>query len=395
MCGRTAQTHSAVQAAAASLANVANDNTAISRSESTTRATSEEGTSAVSYPIWNSIDASEDDDAEDTNRDNYNLSPGMDAIVFWKDNAGKIQMGRKVWGLVSRGGSAASPLPQGMSKHFANLMFNARSDTLYEKRTFAALANAGKSCLIAVDGFFEWKTEMGKKQPYFVYRNTGSKDGANNDNSLSRKRPYLLLAGLWTSVSTGWPDQPTLDTFTILTTDVCEPLQWLHTRMPVTVWDERLATAWLERPSPAVHRQLDQAASRTPENILQWHAVTPDMSSMKFRTADAVKALPKMKTVKSFFTATAAGSAKKKAASDNKPVTSNNKELDKPLSTACATTTTTTTTAGKRAAPDIVDLVEKGTPASKQFKASDKKAKTSPSRPIDSFFKPKSSATKK
>jgi putative SOS response-associated peptidase YedK len=163
----------------------------------------------------------------------FNMSPGMDAYVFWKDEkTGTIKLERKVWGLIAKPGSAASPLPKGMGKHFNNLMFNARSDTLYERPSYARLAHSGKTCLIAVDGFFEWRKEGGKKQPYFVYRNKGQ----------SNTRPYLLFAGLWTSVATGYTeidDPSTLDSFTILTTDACKPLEWLHTRMPVVIWDGR------------------------------------------------------------------------------------------------------------------------------------------------------------
>jgi putative SOS response-associated peptidase YedK len=138
-------------------------------------------------------------------RDNFNLSPGHDAVVFTLGQNGAIEMDRKIWGLVPKGGMPSAPLPLGPSKHFANLMFNARSDTLFSKPTFSRLLNEGKTCVVAFDGFFEWKTDpvgggKGKKQPYFVFRN---KEGSDHDNS---PRDYLLLAGLWTSVSTGYSE---------------------------------------------------------------------------------------------------------------------------------------------------------------------------------------------
>jgi putative SOS response-associated peptidase YedK len=147
-------------------------------------------------------------------RDNYNMSPGMDAAVIWKDD-GELKTGRKVWGLVTKGGTPKNPLPEDdkkrMSLHFQNLQYNARVDTLYSKPTFSRLAGQAKTCLVPVNGYFEWKTsplggEKGRKQPYFVFRS-----GADST--------CLLMAGLWTQVSTGLPEIPTLETFTILTTE--------------------------------------------------------------------------------------------------------------------------------------------------------------------------------
>jgi putative SOS response-associated peptidase YedK len=296
MCGRAAQTQAAVGAAAASL-GIAAPFVSTSAPQSSSETATESATVPTSHSSYEW-------------RDNYNMSPGMDAMVFCKDDKGGISAERKIWGLVPRAGTQQSPLATGMSQHFSNLMFNARSDTLYSKPTFSRLAQTGKTCLVALDGFFEWKAGVGgkgvvgnkasKKQPYFVHRKT------SEGNNMER-RPYLLLAGLWTSVATGRPDEPTLDTFTMLTTDACEPLQWLHSRQPVFVWDDNLAMEWLLRPTQKVHQQLDEAAMRTGPDMLGWHAVTPEMSSTKFRSSHSILALPQMKTVKSYFGKKAAG----------------------------------------------------------------------------------------
>jgi putative SOS response-associated peptidase YedK len=125
------------------------------------------------------------------------------------------------WGLVTKSGSQRNPLPSDsedskarMALHFQNLMFNARSDTLFSKPTFSRLLSQSKSCVVALDGYFEWKSSplaggKGKKQPYFVHRKV---------SDATPKQSYLLMAGLWTRVSTGIPEEPTLDTFTMLTT---------------------------------------------------------------------------------------------------------------------------------------------------------------------------------
>jgi len=270
-------------------------------------------------------------------------------------------MDRKTWGLLTKAGTSKSPLPENtMNLHFKNLMFNARSDTLFEKPTFARLANSRKSCVIAFDGFFEWKTELGKKQPYYVYRNKKQQEQDHH-------RPYLLMAGLWTSISTGRPDSPTLDTFTILTTEACPALEWLHSRMPVAIWDRQLAQKWLDEPTAATLAQLDAAARQTTADQLQWHAVSPQMSSMKFRTADAIKAMPKPKSVKSFFQ------------SASSPTTNTTKQGPKDPATASVSK--------KR---DLDQSI--GTQKTSTLPTNNKKPKASPKKngPMDAFFKPKS-----
>lgn len=281
MCGRAAQTFQAATAAAQSL-GVPESNRNTQRPQHRTS-----GSSTPAAP--NAVGATEQQ--AELSVDNFNMSPGMDAIVIFQDNK-QLTAGRKLWGIVSKGGTRATPLPTGMSIHFSSLMFNARSDTLFEKPTFSRLLAAKKTCLVAVDGFYEWKEEGKSKQPYFVYRK------ANDDNA-SDSKPYLLMPGLWTSVPTGREEDPMLTTFTIITTEVNEQLKWLHTRMPICIWDETLAREWLQSPSQQALQRMETAAKQASQ--FQWHAVTKEMSSMKFRTADAMKALPKLKTVDSFF----------------------------------------------------------------------------------------------
>lgn len=423
MCGRTAQTLGAVQSAAETLRTITTTTmtTTIENDDTNHSSSGRRMVQLGESRNYNSKYAGSENGTEEqqqTQHDNFNLSPGMDAIVFWKDKgkSGKnrtVQCGRKVWGLVPRGGTVTAPLAStGISMHFANLMFNARSDTLWEKATFRSLISAGHSCLVAVDGFFEWKTELGKKQPYFVY-NSDSNNNSNDSNSVTTpsgstgsnnnpRRPYLLLAGLWTRVATGWPaPEPTmLDTFTILTTEVCEPLRWLHSRMPVTIWDTDLATAWLDTPTDAaVYERVVRGAQQTQPHQLQWHAVTPDMASMKFRSEKAIQALPKMKTVKSFFApataaATASGNVGKAVSVAESKATSTIKE------TQPATEAVLTLPCSKKrsASKDALLHNNNSTPKKKatiktSLSSSTPKGKamSPPMRSIDSFFKRKDS----
>jgi putative SOS response-associated peptidase YedK len=425
MCGRAAQSISIVQAAAelfhvVDINNIIPNNTTPPSSTIATTQTNHhhhqqqqqlQYTSNTTTTIANTnvkignefdTDNIDDDEVERTvyiSRDNYNMSPGMDAIVFWMNHStNQIQMKRMVWGLLPRNGSINIPLEKGMNKHFNSLMFNARSDTLYDKPTFYNLSKNKQSCIIAMDGFYEWKTEMGRKQPYFVYRNKN--EGGREKDS------YLLMAGLWKSVTTGWNDQPILDTFTIITTEVCEPLKWLHSRMPVTIWDTNLAMKWIQQPSTIIHSQLVRDAQQTKMNQFQWHPVTTAMSSMKFRSMDAMKAIPKQKTVKSFFTkaTTKAISKDSETQSDNVPVASTEGHTDSFIvsETPPSTSKTNVISTSMESNSDIsvsFDAITETTTEQKKRKAfhagtptvkKQNKKLSSPSPRIDSFFIPKS-----
>ena len=213
-----------------------------------------------------------------------------------------ITCSEQVWGIVPKGGSVNHPLPTGVSKHFSNLMFNARSDTLYEKRTFRDLALKGNTCICAIDGFFEWnqpeKNVLSKdsgKQPYYVHR----KDGLP-----------LLIPGLFCKVKTGRMidgQEEMLETFTLMTTGAMLPLQWLHHRQPVLIFDSDLAMQWLCSPSKELVDTFSSLASglTEKESCLVWHPVTKEMSKVGYRDANCVDPvnIEKVPSVKSFFAA--------------------------------------------------------------------------------------------
>ncbi|KAM3683556.1 hypothetical protein ACJW31_12G156800 [Castanea mollissima] len=106
-------------------------------------------------------------------------------------------------------------------------MFNARSESISEKASFRRLIPKNR-CLVAVEGFYEWKKDGQKKQPYYIH----FKDG----------RP-LVFAALYDA----WENSEgeILYTFTILTTSSSSALQWLHDRMPVILGDKVSTDTWL------------------------------------------------------------------------------------------------------------------------------------------------------
>ena len=92
---------------------------------------------------------------------------------------------------------------------------NARSETASGSGMFRE-ALAKRRCLVPADAFYEWVTEGKAKQAFAVARADGQP---------------IALAGLWE----GWraADGSILRSFTILTTQACASLAFLHERMAV------------------------------------------------------------------------------------------------------------------------------------------------------------------
>ena len=92
-------------------------------------------------------------------------------------------------------------------------MNNARAETVAEKPSFRE-AYRKRRCLIPANGFYEWKLENGRKQPYYIHPSGGE---------------LFAFAGLWEQ----W--KATLQTCAIITTEANEKMAAVHDRMPVIV----------------------------------------------------------------------------------------------------------------------------------------------------------------
>ena len=106
------------------------------------------------------------------------------------------------------------------------MLNNARAETVAEKPSFREAFHK-RRCLIPANGFYEWKLESGRKQPYYIYPSGGA---------------LFAFAGLWEE----WqgPEGP-LQTCAVVTTDSNEKMSAVHERMPVIVSPAEYAT-WLQ-----------------------------------------------------------------------------------------------------------------------------------------------------
>ncbi len=147
----------------------------------------------------------------------YNLAPAQRLAALRQASNRSLVWALLKWGLVP----AWAKTPRTAYK-----MINAKAETLAEKSAFRA-AYRHRRCIIPADGFYEWRQENQRKQPYFIHY---------HDNS------PLFLAGLWET----WQNAgQTLETCAIVTTVANAQIRPLHSRMPLIFsWEQ--AERWLD-----------------------------------------------------------------------------------------------------------------------------------------------------
>ena len=136
----------------------------------------------------------------------YNIAPTSSVPACRMQEPDQKQLALLRWGLIPHWAKQADS---------SYKMINARAETVAEKPAFRDPLRH-RRCLIPADGYYEWKTIEGRKQPYYF----SMKDG----------NPFCF-AGLWER----W--QPTggeaVESFAIITTGANARASEIHHRMPV------------------------------------------------------------------------------------------------------------------------------------------------------------------
>src|SRR5688572_15272214 len=86
---------------------------------------------------------------------NYNIGPGQQVAVITSEQPEHLQY--LTWGW------------QIHVQQHSKLLINARADTLLERKTFAPLLEAGQTCFMLVDSYYEWSTTSSvNRHPYRI-----------------------------------------------------------------------------------------------------------------------------------------------------------------------------------------------------------------------------------
>ncbi|XP_039046264.1 abasic site processing protein YoqW-like isoform X2 [Hibiscus syriacus] len=180
----------------------------------------------------------------DRYRPSYNVGPGMNLPVVRQDDGSNTDGACVVlhcmkWGLVPS-------FTKKTDKPDFFKMFNARSESVSEKASFRRLLPKSR-CVVAVEGFFEWKKDGSRKQPYYIHFEDG--------------RP-LVFAALYDS----WENS--------------------EDRMPVILGDKGSTDSWLNG------FKIDTLLKPYENPDLVWYPVTPAIGKLSFEGPECVKEVP-------------------------------------------------------------------------------------------------------
>jgi len=189
----------------------------------------------------------------------YNVAPTQPIPVV-RVVEGRRQFALLRWGLLP--GWVKDP------KTFT-LVINARGESVLDKPAFRN-AMKYRRCLIPADGFYEWKADGARKQPYFVR---------------ARSDAPFAFAGLWET----WigPNGEELDTAAIVTTRANNSLRPIHQRMPVVVPPEAF-DLWLN--CKEVDAQTAAALiAPAPDDAMEAYPVSTDVNRVANDNAKLVE----------------------------------------------------------------------------------------------------------
>ena len=155
----------------------------------------------------------------------YNVAPTQMAAIIVHEN-GKAVLKNARWGLVPK-----------WDPEKKVMLINARSETASTRPAFRHLFQK-RRCLVLADGFYEWQSRPGGKQPIFFHL---------------KNRQGFAFAGLWDDEENGDASCPTFCILTVEPNDLVAPI---HNRMPLILTSSEMAQ-WIDPQSgPSVLQSL-------------------------------------------------------------------------------------------------------------------------------------------
>ena len=180
----------------------------------------------------------------------YNIAPSQEVLTVVQPSGAAREVRRMRWGLIPAW--AKDP-------GIGNQLINARAESVATKPAFRVPLR-DRRCLIPTDGFYEWASQGGRKQPWFIRMQDG--------------RPFAF-AGLWDC----WvdPQGRPIESCTIITTTPNDLIRRFHHRMPVILLQEDY-DVWLDVERHDVNRILPLLKPYPPEAMTAY-PVSPLVNS--------------------------------------------------------------------------------------------------------------------
>ena len=191
----------------------------------------------------------------------YNIYPSHPVLAVIKDEAGERQIKEFIWGLVP----PWSPEPvEGIP--------NARAEGVDVKSSFRG-AFRKRRCLVAADGFYEWRKSGKTKTPMYIRLKSGKPFGFAGLYEVWKPKPDSAL-------------QHEVATCTIITTEPNELMKPIHNRMPV-ILPEKAEDLWLD---PKIDNipTLRSLLRPYPEDEMEAYEVSTFVNSPRNNTPECI-----------------------------------------------------------------------------------------------------------
>lgn len=192
-------------------------------------------------------EADRDIDFDPTPVGRYNVAPGT-RVLLLSERDEQLHIDPVIWGYAP-GWWGKAPL------------INARVETAASGRMFKQLWQHGRAICFA-DGWFEWKKEGNKKQPYYIYR----KDG----------QPIFMAA----IGSTPFERGDEAEGFLIVTAEADKGLVDIHERRPLVLVPEA-AREWMRQDVSGKKAEEIAADGTVSVDYFIWHPVTRAVGNVK------------------------------------------------------------------------------------------------------------------
>ncbi len=173
----------------------------------------------------------------------YNIAPTQQVGTILHSNSPSEREFKWLrWGLIPHWAK---------DKSIGNKLINARAETIAQKPSFRSAFRHSR-CLIIASGFYEWQRAENHKQPFYIQQIdslplafAGLWSTARLDMLSSREHPLCEAVSFRTRSTWQSPENETINTCTIITTEANEIMKPIHQRMPVILKSDNYEK-WLD-----------------------------------------------------------------------------------------------------------------------------------------------------